>query len=116
MGYNQFYTLEEDGDVPVVNFDTWWVNDNTTVSVKSVNISWMSLCNVVNEGVRTTASLGQIAVLWYPIVTDIYMRNLRKHSPGNTFPKAIIWEETVILYHFGSFDFNVKKIFVKWHT
>lgn len=39
MGYNQFYTLEEDGDVPVVNFDTWWVNDNTTVSVKSVNIS-----------------------------------------------------------------------------
>lgn len=50
----------------------------------------MSLCNVVNEGVRTTASLGQIAVLWYPIVTDIYMRNLRKHSPGNTLPKAII--------------------------
>ena len=36
-GYNQFYTLEEDGDVPVVNLDTWWIEgDNTTDSVKRV--------------------------------------------------------------------------------
>lgn len=86
-GYNQFYTLEEDGDVPVVNFDTWWINDDATVSVKSVNFSWKPVGNVVNEGVRTTASLGQTAVLWYPIVKDIYEKS-KKTLAGKKSAKS----------------------------